>query len=96
MGFYHTPYMSLDMNHTTKITLSLSPVDTTFVAVSFSSPSQTDIIHLFTDQTNPPSLSHTHTQLLVPLPFPTTVSLSHTKLSLSHPRLVFLSQTFID
>ena len=24
MGFSHTPYMSLDMNHTTKITLSLS------------------------------------------------------------------------
>ena len=62
MGFSHTPYMSLHMTHTTKITLSLSPVDTTFVAVSFSSPSQTDIIHLFTDQTNsPPSLSLTHT-----------------------------------
>ena len=63
MGFSHTPYMSLHMTHTTKITLSLSPVDTTFVAVSFSSPSQTDIIHLFTDQKNSPfslSLSHTH------------------------------------
>ena len=70
------------MTHTTKITLS--PVDTTFVAVSFSSPSQTDIIHLFTDQTTPTtvsSLSHTdtQTQLLLPLPFPTTVSLSHTQ-----------------
>ena len=66
MGFSHTPYMSLHMTHTTKITLSLSPVDTTFVAVSFSSPSQTDIIHLFTDQTTPTtvsslSLSQTHT-----------------------------------
>ena len=86
MGFSHTPYMSLHMTHTTKITLSLSlsPVDTTFVAVSFSSPSQTDIIHLFTDQTTPTtvsslSLSQTHTQLLLPLPFPTTVSLSHTQ-----------------
>ena len=86
MGFSHTPYMSLHMTHTTKITLSLSlsPVDTTFVAVSFSSPSQTDIIHLFTDQTTPTtvsSLSHTdtHTQLLLPLAFPTTVSLSHTQ-----------------
>ena len=86
MGFSHTPYMSLDMNHTTKITLSLSlsPVDTTFVAVSFSSPSQTDIIHLFTNQTTPTtvsslSLTDTHTQLLLPLPFPTTVSLSHTQ-----------------
>lgn len=64
--------------------LSLSPVDTTFVAVSFSSPSQTDIIHLFTDQTTPTtvsSLSHTdtHTELLLPLPFMTTVSLSHTQ-----------------
>lgn len=90
MGFSHTPYMSLHMTHTTKITLSLSlsPVDTTFVAVSFSSPSQTDIIHLFTDQTTPTTVSslslsqthtHTHTQLLLPLPFPTTVSLSHTQ-----------------
>ena len=79
MGFSHTPYMSLHMTHTTKITLSLSPVDTTFVAVSFSSPSQTDIIHLFTDQTNSPPLSLSHTQLLLPLPFPTTVSLSHTQ-----------------
>ena len=66
------------------LSLSLSPVDTTFVAVSFSSPSQTDIIHLFTDQTTPTtasSLTHTdtHTQLLLPLPFPTTVSLSHTQ-----------------
>ena len=90
MGFSHTPYMSLHMTHTTKITLSLSlslsHVDTTFVAVSFSSPSQTDIIHLFTDQTTPTTVSslslsqtHTHTQLLLPLPFPTTVSLSHTQ-----------------
>ena len=66
MGFSHTPYMSLHMTHTTKITLSLSTVDTTFVMVSFSSPSQTDIIHLFTDQTTPTtvsslSLSQTHT-----------------------------------
>ena len=66
MGFSHTPYMSLHMTHTTKITLSLSPVDITFVAVSFSSPSQTDIIHLFTDQTTPTTISslslktHTH------------------------------------
>ena len=97
MGFSHTPYMSLHMTHTTKITLSLSPVDTTFVAVSFSSPSQTDIIHLFTDQTNSPlSLTHTHTTpASTPLP-DYRLSLSHTKLSLSHPRLVFLSQTFID
>ena len=90
------------MTHTTKITLSLSPVDTTFVAVSFSSPSQTDIIHLFTDQTtlttvSSLSLSQTHTQILLPLPFPTTVSLSHTHKTLAFaPRLVFLSQTFID
>ena len=86
MGFSHTPYMSLHMTHTTKITLSLSPVDTTFVAVSFSSPSQTDIIHLFTDQTTPTTVSslslshrHIHTQILLPVPFPTTVSLSHTQ-----------------
>lgn len=65
MGFSHTPYMSLDMNHTTKITLSLL--------------CRHNIIHLFTDQTNSPPLTHTHTQLLLPLPFPTTVSLSHTQ-----------------
>ena len=79
MGFSHAPYMSLHMTHTTKITLSLSPVDMTFVAVSFSSPSQTDIIHLFTNQITPPPLTDTRTQLLLPLPFPTTVSLSHTQ-----------------
>ena len=92
------------MTHTTKITLSISPVDTTFIAVSFSSPSQTDIIHLFTDQTTPTtvsslslSLTDTHTQLLLPLPFPSTISLSHTHKTLAFaPRLVFLSQTFIE
>src|SRR4051812_43763549 len=61
MVFSHTPYMSLYMTHTSKISLSLSLslslVDTTFVAVSFSSPSQTDIIHLFTDQTTPTTVS---------------------------------------
>ena len=64
--------------------LSISIVESTFVAVSFLSPSQTDIIHLFTDQTTPTtvsslSLTDTHTQLVLPLPFPTTVSLSHTQ-----------------
>ena len=100
MGFSHTPYMSLHMTHTTKITLSLSPVDTTFVAVSFSSPSQTDIIHLFTDQTTPTtvsslSLRHTHNSCFhSPSRLP---SLSHTHKTLAFaPRLVFLSQTFID
>ena len=43
------------------------------------------------------SLTDTHTQLLLPLPFPTTVSLTHTHKTLAFaPRLVFLSQTFID
>ena len=95
MGFSHTPYMSLHMTHTTKITLYLSPVDTTFFAVSFSSPSQTDIIHLFTDQTNSPPLSHTHNSCFhSPSRLP---SLSHTHKTLAFaPRLVFLSQTFID
>lgn len=96
MGFSHTPYMSLHMTHTTKITLSLSlsPVDTTFVAVSFSSPSQTDIIHLFTDQTTPTtvsslSLSQTHTTpASTPLP-DYRLSHTHTKLSLSHPDSYF-------
>lgn len=104
MGFSHTPYMSLHMTHTTKITLSLSlsPVDTTFVAVSFSSPSQTDIIHLFTDQTTPTTVSslshtdtHTHTTpASTPLP-DYRLSLTHKTLAFA-PRLVFLSQTFID
>ena len=94
MGFSHTPYMSLHMTHTTKITLSISPVDTTFVAVSFSSPSQTDIIHLFTDQTTPTtisslSLTDTHTTpASTPLP-DYRLSLTHTKLSLSHPDSYF-------
>ena len=76
--------------------LSLSPVDTTFAAVSFSSPYQTDIIHLFTDQTNSPlSLIHTHNSCFhSPSRLP---SLSHTHKTLAFaPRLVFLSQTFID
>ena len=97
MGFSHTPYMFLHMTRTTKITLSLSPVDTTFVAVSFSSPSQTD-----TDQTTPTtvsslSLTHTHTTpASTPLP-DYRLSLSHTHKTLAFtPRLVFLSQTFID
>ena len=91
MGFSHTPYMSLHMTHTTKITLSLSPVDTTFVAVSFSSPSRTD-----TDQTTPTTVSslclshrYTHTTpASTPLP-DYRLSLTHTKLSLSHPDLYF-------
>src|SRR3954464_6106106 len=102
MGFSHTPYMSLHMTHTTKITLSTSPIDTTFVAVSFSSPSQTDIIHLFTDQTTPTtvsSLSRRHTRTTpasTPLP-DYRLSLTHTHKTLAFaPRLIFLSQTFID
>ena len=84
MGFSHTHPIGLYIWLIPLKLLSLSPVDTTFVAVSFSSPSQTDIIHLFTDQTTPTtvsslSLTDTHTQLLLPLPFPTTVSLSHTQ-----------------
>ena len=84
------------------LSLSLSPVDTTFVAVSFSSPSQTDIIHLFTDQTTPTTVSslsntdrHTHNSCFhAPSRLP---SLSHTHKTLAFaPRLVFLSQTFID
>ena len=102
MGFTHTPYMSLHMTHTTKITLSLSlsPIDTAFVTVSFSSPSQTDIIHLFTDQTTPTTVSslshadtHTHNSCFhSPSRLP-SLSLSHThthtKLSLSHPDSYF-------
>ena len=94
MGFSHTPYMSLDMTHTTKITLSISPIDTTFVAVSFSSPSQTDIIHLFTDQTNSPcSLSLTHISCFHS---PSRLSsLSHTHKTLAFaPRLIFLSHNW--
>ena len=80
--------------------LSISPVDTTFVAVSFSSPSQTDIIHLFTDQTTPTtvsSVSHRHTHITpasTPLP-DYHLSLTHKTLAFA-PRLVFLSQAFID
>ena len=96
MGFSHTPYMSLHMTHTTKITLSLSlsPVDTTFVAVSFSSPSQTDIIHLFTDQTTPTtvsSLSHRHTHTT-----PASTPLPDYRLSHTHKTLTFASPTRIS
>src|SRR3954469_14605500 len=91
MGFSHTPYMSLHMTHTTKITLSISPIDTTFVAVSFSSPSQTDIIHLFTNQTTPTTVSslsltdtHTHNSCFhSPSRLPS--------LSLTHKTLAFAS-----
>ena len=77
MGFSHTPYMSLDMNHTTKITLSLL--------------CRHNIIHLFTDQTNSPPLTHTHTHnscFHSPSRLP-SLSLTHTKLSLSHPDSYF-------
>ena len=83
MGFSHTPYMSLDMTHTTKITLSLPPVDRTFVAVSFSSPSQTDIIHLFTDQTNSPPTHNSRFRSPYRLPY-LSLSLSHTQNSRFH------------
>lgn len=93
MGFSHTPYMSLHMTHTTKITLSLSPVDTTFVAVSFSSPSQTDIFICLPIRQprlpSPLSLIDTHTTpASTPLP-DYRLSLTHTKLSLSHPDSYF-------
>ena len=91
MGFSHTPYMSLHMTHTTKITLSLSSVDTTFVAVSFLSPSQTD-----TDQTTPttvsslsPSETHTHNSCFhSPSRLP---SLSHT-----HKTLAFAPDSYFS
>ena len=80
------------------LSLSLSPIDTTFVAVSFSSPSQTDIIHLFTDQTTPTTVSslslsltdtYTHTTpASTPLP-DYRLSHTHTKLLLSHPDSYF-------
>ena len=81
--------------------LSLSPVDTTFVAVSFSSPSQTDIIHLLPIRQPrlPSPLSHTQTHthnscFHSPSRLP---SLSHTHKTLAFaPRRVFLSQTFIN
>ena len=82
MGFSHTPYMSLDMNHTTKITLSLSLLLTQHLLRSpfRLHPRLTLFICLPIRQTPPSlSLSLTHTQLLLPLPFPTTVSLSHTQ-----------------
>ena len=94
MGFSHTPYMSLHITHTTKVTLSLSPVDTTFVAVSFSSPSQTDIIHLFIDQTTPSTVSSlfltdTHTT-------PASTPLPDYRLSLTHKTLAFAPPTRIS
>ena len=76
MGCSHTPYMFPDMTRTTKITLSLSPVDTTFVAVSFLSPPRlTLFICLPIRQTPPLSLSHTQNSLFRTLP-----RISHTKI----------------
>ena len=101
MGFSHTPYMSLHMTHTTKITLSRRHnICCGLLSVSIPVIKLTLFICLPIRQPPPISFSHTdtHPQLLLPLPFLTTISLSHThtKLSLSHPQLVFLSQTLID
>ena len=95
MGFSHTPYMSLDMTHTTKITLSCRHnICCGLLSVSISVIKLTLFICLPIRKPrlpSPLSLSQTHTQLLLPLPFPTTVSLSHThtKLSPSHPGSYF-------
>jgi len=79
MGFSHTPYMSLDMNHTTKITLSLSCRHNICCGLLFVSIPDWHYSFVYRSDKLPPSLSHTHTQLLLPLPFPTTFSLSHTQ-----------------
>ena len=78
MGFSHTPYMSLDMNHTTKITLSLSLSCRHNISCGLLFVSIPDWHYSFVYRSDKlPPLSHT--QLLLPLPFPTTVSLSHTQ-----------------
>ena len=84
MGFSHTPYMSLHMTHTTKITLSLSCRHNICCGLLF--VSIPDWHYSFVYRSDNPdyrllslSQTHTHTQLLLPLPFPTTVSLSHTQ-----------------
>ena len=79
MGFSHTPYMSLHMTHTTKITLSLSCRHNICCGLLFVSIPDWHYSFVYRSDKPPPSLSHTHTQLLLPLPFPTTVSLTHTQ-----------------
>ena len=97
MGFSHTPYISLYMTHTTKITLSRRHnICCSLLFVSIPVIKLTLFICLPIRQPPPPfflSLTHT-TPASTPLP-DYRLSLTHTKLSLSHPRLVFLSQTLI-
>ena len=79
MGFSHTPYMSLHMTHTTKITLSLSCRHNIYCGLLFVSIPDWHYSFVYRSDNPPPSLTDTQTQLLLPLPFPTTVSLSHTQ-----------------
>ena len=100
MGFSHTPYMSLHMTHTTKITLSLLQTQHLLRSPFRLHPRLTLFICLPIRQPrlpSPLSLSQTHTHnscFHSPSRLP---SLSHTHKTLAFaPRLVFLSQTFID
>ena len=96
MGFSHTPYMSLHMTHTTKITLSLSCRHNICCGLLF--VSIPDWHYSFVYRSDNPdysllslSLSQTHTHTTpasTPLP-DYRLSLSHTKLSLSHPDSYF-------
>ena len=94
MGFSHTPYMSLDMNHTTKITLSLSCRHNICCGLLF--VSIPDWHYSFVHRSDNPdyrllSLSHRHTHTTpasTPLP-DYHLSHTHTKLSLSHPDSYF-------
>ena len=95
MGFSHTPYMSPDMNHTTKITLSLSCRHNICCGLLFVSIPEWHDSFVYQSDKLPPPLSLTHNSCFhSPSRLP---SLSHTHKTLTFtPRLVFLSQTFID
>ena len=95
MGFSHTPYMSLHMTHTTKITLSRRHnICCGLLSISIPVIKLTLFICLPIRQPrlpSPLSLTHRHTHTTpasTPLP-DYRLSLTHTKLSLSHPDSYF-------
>ena len=94
MGFSHTPYMPLHMTHTTKITLSLTYRHNICCGLLFVSIPDWHYSFVYRSDKPPLSLSHTHTTpASTPLP-DYRLSLTHTKLSLSHPTHISLTNIY--